>query len=180
MKTLTIRRHTQRTKPGQNLSQKGINLAKLTAPNTQDFTIVATANIPRAIQTAAVFGYAVTLLDDALGHLPREIFEKCAWPNGFSQMSAALSNHKNVADFAQRQADLWKNIVKQTPSSGNALIISHGAIIELGMLASLPNADHTEWGAAIGYCEGILLTFQGTKIHGEILRVPDKFYQLEN
>ena len=78
MKTIEIRRHTLRTKPGQNLSQQGINLAKLTAPDTKHFDIVATANIPRAIQTAITFGHEVTKLNEALGHLPRKTFDKCA------------------------------------------------------------------------------------------------------
>lgn len=180
MKTLTIRRHTQRTKPGQNLSQKGIDLAKLVAHDTKNFDLVATANTPRGIQTAIVFGHAITLIDEALGHLPREIFDKCAWPNGFTQMSTALLKHTSVANFAQNQANLWKQLASQTPPSGNALIISHGAIIELGMLASLPDADHPNWGPAIGYCEGIRLIFEDNALSGEILRVPDKYHQVEN
>ncbi|MCF6303160.1 MAG: hypothetical protein L3J13_08175, partial [Devosiaceae bacterium] len=131
MKTLEIRRHAQRTKPGQNLSQQGINLARLTAPDTKYFDLVAAANIPRAIQTAIVFGHEVTLIDDALGHLPRKIFDKCAWPGTLVQMSIAISNHKNLTDYAQKQANLWKNIANKIPQSGSALTISHGAIIEL-------------------------------------------------
>ncbi len=180
MKTLTVRRHTQRSKPSQNLSQQGIDLARFTVPRIEHFDLVAAANIPRAIQTAIAFGHEVTHIDDALGHLPREIFDKCAWPKGFAQMSAALTSYKNVAYFAQNQANLWKSIVEQTPPSGNALIISNGAIIELGILASLPNANHTEWGAAIGYCEGIRLTFDGNTTTGTILRLPNRYHQIEN
>lgn len=180
MKTLTIYRHAQRTKPGQNLSQTGINLAKRIALGTHHYDLVATANIPRAIQTAIAFGHEVTMLDDALSHLPKNIFAKCGWPNSLTQMSAAVSNHKIVANFAQKQADLWKTIADQIPNSSHALIISHGAIIELGILASLPDADHTSWGSAIGYCEGMRLTIEGKNIRGEILRVPQERHQVHN
>ncbi len=180
MKTLIIRRHAQRTKPGQNLSQTGINLAKRVTLDTQHFDLVATANIPRAIQTAIAFGHEVTMLNDALGHLPKKIFAKCGWTKALPQMSVAISNHKSVANFARTQANLWKNIAHQIPNSGHALIISHGAIIELGMLASLPDANHKNWGPAIGYCEGIRLTIKGNIITGEILRVPSEFHQVQN
>lgn len=180
MKTLTIFRHTQRTKPGQNLSQTGINLANIIASDTKHFDLVATANIPRAIQTAIALGHEVTMLEDALGHLPKNIFNKCNWPNSFTEISAAISTHKSVSEYAQTQANLWMSIASQLPKSGNALIISHGAIIELGMLASLPDADHENWGTAMGYCEGIRLKIDGTKIAGEVLRVPNEFHQVHN
>ena len=179
MKTLTIRRHAQRTKPGQNLSQQGVDLAKSIGLDQVRFNCVATANIPRAIQTAITFGHEVTMLDDALGHLPRSVFDKCAWPSSFAEMSLALSRHKSVASFAQKQADLWSDIANQIPELGSALIITHGAIIELGMLASLPEENHVTWGTAIGYCEGMRLRFDSNKITGEILRVPDEFHQIE-
>ena len=92
-------------------------------------------------------------------------------------MSAAISNHKSVATFAQKQADLWMSIANQIPDSGSALIISHGAIIELGMLASLPDADHASWGQAMGYCEGIRLKISNNHTSGEIIRVPQKLLQ---
>ncbi len=180
MKTLTIRRHAQRQKPGKHLSQTGIDLARMTRPQTSPFDLVVTANVPRAIETSIAFGNEVHQMDDALGQLPREIFDKIGWPNSFSHFKTIISQHKDVEDFANAQAQNWREIVDHLPKNGRALIISHGAIIELGLIACQPNANHKEWGNAIGYCEGANLTLEGNVITGEIFRVPDKHYQVLN
>ena len=52
MKTLEVRRHTMRRKPGAHLSQDGIALARLVGGTAGPFSLVVTSTIPRAIETA--------------------------------------------------------------------------------------------------------------------------------
>ena len=52
MRTLDIRRHTMRRKPGAHLSQDGIALARLIGENAGPYDLVVTSTIPRAVETA--------------------------------------------------------------------------------------------------------------------------------
>lgn len=52
--------------------------------------------------------------------------------------------------------------MQKIPDGGKALVVTHGLFVEAGAIASLPEADHGSWGGAIGYCEGVRLTFDGT------------------
>ncbi len=60
------------------------------------------------------------------------------------------------------------------------MVVTHGLFVELGAVASLPDADHAAWGEPIGYCEGIRLIFDGHERRGELLRVPDAYRLIEN
>ncbi len=59
MKFIEDRRHTMRTKPGQDLSQAGVALARRTGEKLGPFEHVATSTVPRAFQTAIAMGFAV-------------------------------------------------------------------------------------------------------------------------
>ena len=180
MKTLEVRRHTMRTKPNLHISPAGIALAKWVGKSQTGFDYVVTSELERAIQTAQAMGHKVNHTEYDLGFLPAAIFKHVGWPLPFLQMAKTIK-HSQVAAYAQKQLSIWQNVIKKTPANGKALIINHGLIIELPMMASLPNADHSQWGQAIGYCEGIRLTFDGDKITNfEILRVPTEHYNAKN
>ncbi len=59
MKTIEIRRHTYRTKPGQHLSQQGVTLARHVGEGIGPFARVVTSTVPRAFETAIAMGFAV-------------------------------------------------------------------------------------------------------------------------
>ena len=40
-----------------------------------------------------------------------------------------------------------------------ALVVSHGDAIEPALVACLPHADHGQWGALLGHCDGARLGF---------------------
>ena len=52
MRTLEVRRHTMRRKPGEHLSQDGINLARLVGDQSEPPSLVVTSDSPRALETA--------------------------------------------------------------------------------------------------------------------------------
>ena len=67
MRTLEVRRHTMRRKPGQRLSQDGIELARLVGDGSGHFDLVVSSDVPRAIETAIAMGYEVNEIDPKIG-----------------------------------------------------------------------------------------------------------------
>ena len=180
MRILDVRRHTMRRKPGQHLSREGIALANMVAEGKPVYDRVVTSAIPRAIETAIAMGLEVDQLVEGLGHLSDEANAEVGFPSPFARVSRAVTANGPAARFAEAQAALWRSLAMQMPDDARMLIVSHGLIVELGAVASVPDADHAAWGDAIGYCEGIRLSYEGDVTHGELLRLPAAHRLIEN
>lgn len=180
MRMLEVRRHTMRQKPGTHISQAGIDLARLIGAGSGPFDRVVTSTIPRAVETAIAMGFAVDVTLEDLGQLPSDVDAAVGWPSRFERVAAVVRAGGPAARFAAAHAALWASIVAAVPDGGRALVISHGLLVELGAIGSLPDADHAAWGEPIGYCEGIRLSFEGDQRRGEILRVPPEHRLVEN
>lgn len=181
MRTLEIRRHTMRRKPGQHLSQDGIDLARLVGETAGPFSLVVTSHVPRAIETAIAMGFEVDEIDKSLAQIPTDVIAGLAsWPAPFSAVSSAVKAGDPAANFGALVADTWRNIVARIPDSTQALVVTHGGLVEVGAVAAFPDHPHDKWGGAIGYCEGVKLTFDGGFTGCEILRVPDEYHLVEN
>ena len=180
MRTLDIRRHTMRHKPGKHISQQGIALARLVGDDAEPYSLVVTSTIPRAIETAIAMGFEVSETLDGLGQVPDAVSAEVGWPHPFTKIAQALTPKGAAAQFAETQARLWRMIAERIPEGHRGLVITHGVFVELGMLASLPEIDPASWGGPIGYCEGVRLAYDDHHLHGEILRVPAAFQLVEN
>ena len=174
MRTVEIRRHTMRTKPGQHLSQAGVTLARRVGEETGPFVRVITSTIPRAFETAIAMGFAVDEQIGALSEMGEDVDAGIGWPATFAQVAAAVRAGGAVARFAAEEARLWRGIAAGLPDGAAALVISHGGIVELGAVACAPDADHGSWGPHLDYCEGARLIFDGERlIAAEVLRLPE-------
>ena len=60
---------------------------------------------------------------------------------------------------------LWRDILTAIPQGAAALVIGHSGELEIGLVACFPHAEHTEWGAPFGACEGARLIFSGEPEH---------------
>ena len=85
-----------------------------------------------------------------------------------------------AATFARQMARAWQDIVERIPESTQALIVTHGGIPEMGAVAAVSDEPHEDWGDAIGYCEGVRLTFDDRFTGCEVLRVPEEYRLIEN
>src|SRR6266851_9529876 len=75
-----------------------------------------------------------------------------------------------VAALGRRQADLWSRIVTNVSDGAQALLVSHGGLIEPGLVAALPDWPHVRWGRGFRHCEGARLRHDGTRfVDAEIL-----------
>jgi len=173
MRFIEHRRHTMRVKPGQHLSQEGVTLARRVGNTIGPFKRVITSTIPRAFETAIAMGFAVDEEDEHFSMLMDGVeLEVGSWDAGFAAFGAAYQRHHATYRFANILAGRLREVALALPESGMALVISHGAIIEVATIGCLPEADHASWGRYCDYCEGVRLGFDGEKfVSCEVLRV---------
>ena len=170
-----------RRKPGQHLSQDGVDLARLVGETSGPFSMVVSSPVPRAIETAIAMGFEVDETVESLAHIPKGVQRSIdQWPSPFSVVSKAVSSGGPAAKFGAGLAAVWRSIAQRIPDSTQALIVSHGGLVEVGAVAAVPDQPHDKWGGPIGHCEGIRLTFDGRFTSCEVLRVPDEYHLVEN
>ncbi|MFL5733452.1 MAG: histidine phosphatase family protein [Chloroflexia bacterium] len=172
MRYLEVRRHTMRTKPGEHLSQAGVDLARRVGEGMGHFERVVSTLAPRAFETAIAMGFAV---DEQSGMFPQqddEVEGEVAWDAGYAAWGRAVGLGGAAAQFAQQEAACWLKIVEAVPEGGSALLVSHGGIIEAGAAGCMLTGEHTTTEASCDYCEGVRLSFDGSDWVGiRVLRV---------
>ena len=172
MRHVEVRRHTMRTKLGKHLSVAGIQLARRVGQHLGMFDLVITSTVPRAFETAVAMGFVVDEQLDQLSMMGSAVDAEIRWPASFAEFARAISQGGATARFAEAQATLWRSIVQRLPHGGQALVITHGGIVEAGTVACLPDADHRVWGEHCDYCEGVRLGFDGEQFtQVQVLRV---------
>jgi len=169
---LEVRRHTMRVKPGQHLSQAGVNLARQVGDSIGPFDRIITSTVPRAFETAIAMGFAVDEQYEQLSSMGDDVDAEIDWSTGFAEFARVIGQGGATTLFANVQLELWRSVVEALPDGGQALIITHGGIVEAGAVACLPHADHNVWGTGCDYCEGIRLIFDGGDFtDAKILRI---------
>ncbi|MDE2863202.1 MAG: phosphoglycerate mutase family protein [Chloroflexota bacterium] len=178
MRTLDVRRHAMRRKPGQHLSQSGIELARLVGDRSGPYEWVTTSPLPRAVETAVAMGFEVNETVEDLARMPPRTLD--GWPLPFAAVYELVGAGGQAAEFAARTLGVWREIVGKIPESGKALIVTHGGIVELGAVAAVPGGPQMAWGGPIGYLEGVRLTFEGDMCQCRVLRLPEDQRQIKN
>jgi broad specificity phosphatase PhoE len=172
MRTLEVRRHAERAKPGQHLNQAGVDLARRVGQSMGKFDRVVTSILLRALETAIAMGYAVDEQLEVLNTPGNDVDAEINWDAGFTEWVRVVKQGGAAAHFAKIQAKAWRSIVNSLPKNGRALIITHGGFIEAGAAALLPHDVVSKLGSFCNYCEGVRLTFDGDEVNNiEILRV---------
>ena len=80
MKTIEIRRHSIRSKPGDHLNQQGVTLARLVGENLGPFDRVITSTLPRAFETAIAMGFAVDEQVELMNTYGSDVENEAPWP----------------------------------------------------------------------------------------------------
>jgi broad specificity phosphatase PhoE len=172
MKTIEIRRHTYRTKPGQHLSQQGVTLARRVGEGIGPFARVVTSTIPRAFETAIAMGFAVDEQNELMSTMGPDVDAEAPWPLPPAEYAKVVRRGKAAARYAEQLAELYFQLADRLEEGQSALVINHGGVVELGAVACLPDADHTSWGSHFECCEGVRLFWEdGNFVTAEILRV---------
>jgi len=172
MKYLEVRRHSQRSKPGQHLTQWGVTLARCVGAQLGPFARVVTSPLPRCVETAVAMGFAIDEVVTALGgldgrgeYIPQE--NEVDWSAGWLGMAAVIAQQGALAEFAANQASCWLKVVQSLTDGERALVITHGGGFLSGTAITLmPDADFQQMGRGSAFCEGVLISFEGNIASG--------------
>ena len=172
MPEIEHRRHSWRVPGAKHLTQQGVDLARRTGETMGRFDLVVTSDIPRAFETAIAMGYAVDRQEEQLGKLGKGVEDEIDWELGFAEFARAYGKGKATMLACRIHAALLRSIAAKLPPDGRALLVSHGGIIEAGVVGLLPDLDYSTWGASCERCEGVRLHFNGDVCTGaEVLRL---------
>ena len=172
MKTIEIRRHSMRSKPGDHLSQPGVSLARLVGQNLGPFDRVVTSTLPRAFETAIAMGFAVDEQNELMSTYGNLVEAEAPWPLSPAGYAKVIRKEAATFRYANELADIYRQLANYLADGRAALVINHGGVLEMGAVACLPNADHASWGSNFEYCEGVRLFWEDGKfVDAEILRV---------
>jgi len=174
MRTIEIRRHTYTKQSpargrGSHLSQKGVALARFIGSAIGPFEYVATSQVPRTLETAIAMGFAIDDLLDLGGELweaAQAEFAHRQWrddPQLHARYHAVMRTNGGVAALGRRQVQLWQALLTHVQDGGQGLLISHGGLIEPGLVAALPDWQHERWGRGFRHGEGVRLRHDGTR-----------------
>ena len=172
MKTIEIRRHSIRSKPGDHLSQQGVTLARLVGENLGPFDRVVTSTLPRAFETAIAMGFAVDEQSELMSTYGSAVEHEAPGPLSLAGYAEAVSQGAAAWRYATQLLDFYIRLANFLAEGRSALVINHGGIVEMAAVAALPNADHVKWGSHFECCEGVRLFWDDGKfVDAEILRV---------
>ena len=170
MPLIEHRRHSWRSPTGKHLTQQGVDLARRVGETMGEFDLVVTSNLPRAYETAIAMGYAVNRKEKVLGEL--DMADDLDWTLGCVEFARAARSSKATAKACRKQAELLSEIAASLSADGRALVVSHGGVIEAGVVGLLPEYDYSAWGPACERCEGVRMQFEGDVcVSAEILRL---------
>src|SRR5574339_709991 len=102
MKTIEIRRHSIRSKPGQHLSQQGVTLARLVGQNLGPFDRVVTSSLPRAFETAIAMGFAVDEQSELMSSYGNDVELEAPWPLSLAEYAEAVRRDGAAARYAHQ------------------------------------------------------------------------------
>jgi broad specificity phosphatase PhoE len=172
MKTIEIRRHSTRSKPGDHLNQSGVTLARLVGENLGPFDRVVTSTLPRAFETAIAMGFAVDEQVELMNMYGSDIEREVSWPQTFIVYAKAVGHSGAAKQYANQLAEFYADLADFLADGQTALVINHGGVLELGVVASFPDGDYESWGGEADYCEGARLYWEdGRCVNAELLRV---------
>ena len=172
MKIIEIRRHSIRSQPGSHLNQTGVSLARSVGQKLGPFDLVVTSTLPRAFETAIAMGFAVDEQIELMSTYGNDVGREAPWPLSLAGYAEAVRAGGAAAAYANRLVEVYGRLIHYLADGRAALVINHGGVLELGAVASLPDADHFTWGSHFDYCEGMRLFWeQGKFVDAEILRV---------
>jgi broad specificity phosphatase PhoE len=78
----------------------------------------------------------------------------------FTRYAKLIAADGPTAALGRRQVKLWTSVLARLPPHGAGLLISHGGLIQPGLVTLRPRTEHQSWGEALGHCEGARLRFE--------------------
>lgn len=172
MKTIELRRHSMRHIPGKHLTQEGVSLARRVGDGMGNYVKVITSNLPRAYETAIAMGYAVDEKRAEWSTYGDDVEQAIHHCTTFAALAKVARRDPATNRYCELQHSLLVQVVQGLAEGENALIISHGGVLELTCIGCFPHALHRTWGSFFSYCEGARMVYEGEGLtRFELLRV---------
>lgn len=170
MSRIVIRRHCYTKKgegrgKGSHLSAEGVRQARYIGETIGPFDLVLSSSIPRTLETALAMGFAVDDQITELGEIPLAVWdeighhERWDWDDPFGQFATIIAQGGATTTLGKQQKDIWIQAAQSVGSTGQVLIISHGRVIESGLVTCFPDADFAKWGRPFQHGEGVELSY---------------------
>jgi broad specificity phosphatase PhoE len=163
MKTIEIRRHAERHKPGDNLNARGVARARNASARDHQFALVVTSPVARALQTAIAMGHSVDAEDWTMATMGGSM-EAFPWDEGFGAIQQAIRSDPVAAAYATHQTAQLRYWLGRIQPGEALLVVSHGGIAEIGILGLLGDVDASPLGPSLDTCEGARLELQGDRV----------------
>ena len=174
MRTLEVRRHSHTKKgdvrgTGSSLSPDGVRAARAVGATIGPFAFVVASIVPRTLETAIAMGFAPdACIDQGGGPLWEASLEEvpfhAQWEadEPFVMYAEAIARGGAMRELADLQVAIWTDAVGHVADGEAALVVTHGGLVDSGLVRALPGADHASWGPPISQLEGALLAFDGS------------------
>lgn len=163
LRTIEIRRHAERHKPGDNLNARGVARARKASARDRTFALVVTSPVARAVQTAVAMGHSVDEVDWTMATMgvAMDVFP---WNADFGDMQRALRDDPVAAAWATHQTAELRAWLSRIDPGQALLVINHGGIAEIGVIGLLGDADASPLGRSFDTCEGARLELDGDEV----------------
>ncbi len=175
MKVVEIRRHSIRG-GDDTLSEEGRQLARKAASTLEGkYLRCYTSPKKRAMQTLEEFGYTTFIVDKRFGPLPRdkikpfeERAKKITENRKLSLLEAFFEIRELYAILRQKGRELIeavKQVCRELPDDGRALVVSHGGAIEPATILPLErDFSLNVLGGELLECEGVRFFVEGDSV----------------
>jgi len=90
----------------------------------------------------------------------------------FDHIAANLPTWPQASRMGEYYAEAWTRITRSLSSGESALVVSHGQLMEVGLVSAVPSADRSLWGSCFSHCEGFRMRMEADAFESvEIVRV---------
>jgi broad specificity phosphatase PhoE len=162
-KTIEIRRHAERHKPGDNLNARGVARARNASARDREFALVVTSPITRAVQTAVAMGHSVDEEDWTMATMGGSMND-FPWDGSFAAMQEAIRTDPVAAAYATHQTAQLRYWLSRIAPGEALLVVNHGGIAEVGIIGLLGDGDAAPLGQGFDTCEGARLELEGDEV----------------
>ena len=166
MRTLDIRRHAEAAKPDTALgalSQEGHAAAMHLASSAPRYSLVVVSPRPRTQDTARAIMGRFDEIEPGLDVASDDVITVDEY---FSLLTpeavvAFIRMRRPTRAFVAAQLELWANVASRLPEGRTALIVAHGANVELPAVDLAVTLVTEPRKVPVGYLEGVRVTYEG-------------------
>jgi broad specificity phosphatase PhoE len=171
VKWVELRRHSERAKPAELLTDRGREAARELGKAAGRFDLVVSSTRRRATETAVAMGYRLFGVDSVWSTLWEGFDEQEPPLSTFGDFQRAFRGQESALLFGNRLLLAVQKLANGLPEGGRALVLTHGGLPELLVAAGRPDDFSLASEPVLGLLEGVRFGFdQGKMGNVEVLR----------